>query len=467
MHADFQQIERLPVPMAKNSRKRKPPGAQRAAKPPGVLDDASVLRQAEPTNHAHPHCPATARRFGCLGPNGEMAFLALIYRDRFMAHETTGTSKRRSAGGQYSLMAELVTTREVFQRETEKIFDRFWLFACHVSQLEQHEGILAVDLDHHQVLVVRDAEGTVRAFRNVCRHRGCRLVEAGGNRKSGQRIQCPYHAWTYERDGSLVAAPNMDGTQGFETARFGLGRMNCEVWNGLVFVCNPFEPESGDRTPRFSLSRFLDPLSDLVRHWGIGELRQVQNLEYDVAANWKLLFQNYNECYHCPTVHPALNRLTPFTASDNDLTEGPILGGPMALAEGVSTMSEDGSLAGAIIPTLDQAQRRRVYYFTIFPNLFLSLHPDYVMLHRLSRVAPDHTKIDCQFLFPPDSADGDQARTARAKAIRFWDLTNRQDWEVCEGVQRGMSDPGYQPGPYSDLESVVAAFDRYYLPFAT
>lgn len=382
-----------------------------------------------------------------------------------MTPETKGNTTRRSAGGQYAMTASQVTSPEVFQRETARIFDRFWLYACHLSQLDQNDGVLAVDVDHHQTLVVRDADGTIRAFRNVCRHRGCRLVECDSNHKTGQRIQCPYHAWTYERDGRLVAAPNMDGTEGFEMQRFGLNRLNCEIWNGLVFISDPFEPESDVRQPGFSLEKFLEPLSKLVVHWQLDRLRLVKTLRYDVAANWKLLFQNYNECYHCPTVHPALNRLTPFNAADNDLTEGPILGGPMALADGVATMSEDGSPAGPIIPTLDASKQRRVYYFTVFPNLFLSLHPDYVMLHRLSRIAPDRTDIECQFLFPaqPAEAEVDLDLAAHEKAIRFWDLTNRQDWEVCERVQRGMSDPGYRPGPYGNLESVVAAFDRYYL----
>jgi Rieske 2Fe-2S family protein len=163
-------------------------------------------------------------------------------------------------------------------------------------------------------------------------------------------------------------------------------------------------------------------------------------------------------------VHPALNRLTPYKQSSNDLVEGPILGGPMNLADDCQTMSSDGQFVGRYLPNLNAHQRRIVFYYTVFPSLFISLHPDFVMLHYLRRANFDQTLVTCQFLFHPDSTR--QMAFDPQRAIEFWDQTNRQDWHVCELTQRGMSDPGYRPGPYSNLESMLAAFDRHYFECA-
>jgi Rieske 2Fe-2S family protein len=160
-------------------------------------------------------------------------------------------------------------------------------------------------------------------------------------------------------------------------------------------------------------------------------------------------------------VHPALNALTPYQASDNDFTSGPILGGPMYLADGVESMTRTSCHIAAPRPRLDSRQRRSVYYYTVFPSFFLSLHPDYVMIHRLQPVAVDRTLVHCDFFCHPDEV----ARPSfdPAPAVEFWDLTNRQDWHVCELVQQGAVSREFRPGPYAELESVVAAFDRHYL----
>ena len=248
------------------------------------------------------------------------------------------------------------------------------------------------------------------------------------------------------------APPNMNDVEGFDTAQHDLISVKCDSWNGFVFVCL--------RNAGPSLEEFLGPLKQHAESWSFSELRVAEELCYEVNANWKLLFQNYSECYHCPTVHPALNRLTPYKGSHNDLERGAILGGPMQLSPNSETMSCDGHAVGKILPMLDERQRRRVAYYTIFPTMFLSAHPDYVLVHRLERNGPRETRVICQFLVHPDVIDHPGFNPAAA--VEFWDSTNKQDWQVCELVQRGMSDVGYVPGPYSNLESMVAEFDRYY-----
>ena len=207
------------------------------------------------------------------------------------------------------------------------------------------------------------------------------------------------------------------------------------------------------------LSEFLAPIANQFRDWSLSDLRPVETLNYEVFANWKLIFQNYNECYHCPVVHPVLNQLTPFRNADNVVESGPILGGPMKLAGDCETMSTDGKYVGSCLPNLTKAQQMSVNYFTVFPTMFLSTHPDYVLVHQLERIDVGSTRIRCDLLMHPDAIERGADPT---RAVEFWDMTNKQDWEVCELAQTGMEDPGYIPGPYSNLESVLAAFDKHY-----
>lgn len=362
-------------------------------------------------------------------------------------------SANRSADGNKALLRDYVVSPAIFELETEQIFNRHWRYVCRSSEISEQSGLYRVDWLNDRLFLARGEDGQVRAFRNFCRHRGSELVTAENCNTMGSRIQCPYHAWTYDRCGKLLAAPNMLDTNGFDAEQWGLKSVACEVWHGFVFV------HLSDPSER--LAEFLAPLETHATGWNFEDLVVAREIVYCVQANWKLIFQNYNECYHCPTVHPALNRLTPFQGATNDIANGPILGGPMLLSDDCQTMSTDGRRVGKCLPGLGEEQQRMVAYYTLFPSLFISPHPDYVLLHRLERKATDETRVVCQFLFHPDATN--EPGFDPTSAVEFWDLTNQQDWGVCELAQRGICDSSYQPGPYSDLESVVAAFDRYYL----
>lgn len=362
------------------------------------------------------------------------------------------TQLPRSARGAYGIAGEYVTSEAIYQKESASIFSRRWLCVGRLEELDPKSNCLPISLENQNLFLIRDESETVRAFRNFCRHRGSQLVTSANCSSMGKRIQCPYHAWTYSRLGELTSAPNMVDDDDFDAKSHGLIEVRCEVFGGFIWI--NFNPEE-------SVSKWLQPVAQYFQDWQLNDLRKTHELIYQVQANWKLIFQNYSECYHCPIVHPMLNRLTPYQGSSNELDEGPILGGPMGLAESSQTMSCDGKFAGQPIGNLNSDQLRSVYYFTICPTMFLSLHPDYVLIHRIERIDTGNSKVTCQFLFPPDTSD--QSKFAPDQAIEFWDITNRQDWEVCELAQRGMSDPAYLPGPYSHLESVLAAFDRNYL----
>ncbi len=363
--------------------------------------------------------------------------------------------KKRSAFGQHTLPREYFTSEEVYRLEGERIFARSWLLAGHVSQLPQAGSYFVFDLDAESVIVLREGDsggGPVRAFHNHCRHRGTRLCsEPAGT--LGAAIQCPYHAWTYGLDGALRAAPNMTDVAGFDRADYPLHPVALAEWQGFLFLNLAADPEP--------FAEALRPLQGRFDHWRLAELRSVHQTVYEVDSNWKLFFHNYSECYHCPNVHPHLNRLTPYRQTENDLDDGPVLGGPMWMSNPEGSMTMHGERCATPFPGLTAEERGRVYYYVLFPSAFLSLHPDYVLLHRAQRLAIGRTRIVCDWLFHPDAigAPGFDPRPA----IDFWDLTNRQDWELCANAYKGVMSMAWVPGPYSELESQLAAFDRQYL----
>jgi Rieske 2Fe-2S family protein len=329
-----------------------------------------------------------------------------------------------------------------------------------VSQVSAPGGCFVFDLGDESVIVVRgqgqEADGVsggeVRAFHNHCRHRGSRLC-AADTTLLGPAIQCPYHAWTYGLDGALRAAPNMKEVPGFDRADYPLHRVALESWEGFLFLNLAPQPAP------FAAS--LPGLVGKFGHWRLPELRSVHRMVYEVAANWKLFFHNFSECYHCPTVHPHLNKLTPYRNTENDLDDGPVLGGPMWMSNPEGSMTMHGGRCAPPFPGLSAEERARVYYYILFPSAFLSFHPDYVLVHRAQALAIDRTRIVCEWLFHPEAiaAPGFDPQPA----IDFWDLTNRQDWELCANAYRGVVSNAWQPGPYSELESQLAAFDRQYL----
>jgi Rieske 2Fe-2S family protein len=359
---------------------------------------------------------------------------------------------QRSARGQHTLGRDYFVSAEIYRTEQERIFHRSWLLAGHVSQLANPGSYFVFPVDDESVLVLRDAGGEIRAFHNLCRHRGSRLCQESAG-TLGTAIQCPYHAWTYRLDGGLRAAPNMTEIAGFDRDDYSLLPVALENWQGFLFVNLSQEAEP--------FNAALPGLSERFEAWRLPELQSVHQTVYLVEANWKLFFHNYSECYHCPTVHPHLNKLTPYRNTENDLDEGPVLGGPMWMSNPEGSMTMNGERCAPVFSELSSEQRSRVYYYTLFPSAFLSLHPDYVLVHRAQRLGIGRTRILCDWYFHPDAAslvDFDPQ-----PAIDFWDLTNRQDWELCANAYRGVISEAWTPGPYSDLESQLAAFDRQYL----
>jgi Rieske 2Fe-2S family protein len=360
---------------------------------------------------------------------------------------------------------------EIFAQEQEKIFARQWVLVGHQSQIAKAGDYVVQDVIGESLIVIRDKNEKVRGFFNVCRHRGTRLCEARNGHLSA--IQCPYHAWTYGLDGRLLGAPHMDDVLGFDTADYSLHPVNVALWEGFIFM--NLADASTERGGYMPLEKWFAPLTGKFERWKLPALRSAKRIEYDVRANWKLMFENYSECYHCPGVHPMLSKVSPYDSAENDLAEGPFLGGFMKINPGKS-LSMSGNACALPIEhdhppspgygvageqEHDKESTQRVFYYSIFPNMLLSMHPEYAMVHQLWPQSPERTLIVCDWFFHPDAFT--RKDFTPQDAIEFWDMTNKQDWHVCELSQRGIASRAYQPGPYSTRESIPAAWDEYYL----
>jgi glycine betaine catabolism A len=347
--------------------------------------------------------------------------------------------------GARTLPQEYFVSPNVFAEEQEKIFGRQWILIGRASDLAVPGDYFLAEIGRESIIILRDKSGEIRAFFNVCRHRGARMCEESSGRLSA--IQCPYHAWTYSLDGRLTGAPDMAAD--FDKAAYSLAPVKLGVWEGFVFINLADSP--------LLLENWFAPLKGKFSEWNLSEVRRSSRIDYDIQANWKLMFQNYSECYHCSGVHPELTRLSPSDSAENDLCAGPFLGGFMTVEKGRSLTNSGKACA---LPIADRGSNR-VFYYSIFPNMLLSLHPDYVMVHTLRPISPERTTISCEWFFAPNAFDREDFNPN--DAVEFWDMVNRQDWHVCELSQQGISSRAYRSGPYSPRESIPAAWDREYL----
>lgn len=358
--------------------------------------------------------------------------------------------------GATTLPSQWYVSPTVFAAERERVFACEWICVGREEQLAQAGDFFTAGVAGESLIVTRDAHQNVHAFFNVCRHRGTRICEAESGHFIGS-IQCPYHAWTYGLDGALQAARNMAEVPGFDRAKYPLKEAACALWEGFIFV--NLERSIDDANSSFD--RAFSPLVGRFAAWEIGGLRTARAIRYELQSNWKLVFMNYSECYHCPLVHPQLDKLSPSDSGRNDLTDGPFLGGYSEMRRPGTALTTTGTSSRPTLGRVAGADLDRSYYYTIFPSLLLSLHRDYVMVHYVRPLAPDRTEVICAWLFDEPTLRGPDFDPN--DVVEFWDLTNRQDWHVNELTQLGVSSRAYSPGPYSNAEGLLSAFDRYYL----
>lgn len=368
-----------------------------------------------------------------------------------------GDELRRSTGPLErvrTLPAAAYTSADVLDWERATVFEGSWTCAGRAADLAAPGSTMGLRVGREPVLLTRDRAGSLRAFSNVCRHRGFELRPCDGTVAEAGVIRCAYHRWTYGLDGTFKGGPELSSSAaGFDRTdpEHGLYPLAAAEWAGWLFVSCAAEPEP--------LAAHLGNLVELVAPYDCGRLEVAAGHDYVVDANWKLVIENYLECYHCAEIHPELCRVSPPDGGHHLDATGRWVGGGMVLDAAAETMSLDGRSGGVVLPGLDARQRRGVLYVALVPNLLISLHPDYVMTHRLEPLGPGRTRIACRWLFSPEARE--RPGFDPAYAVDFWHLTNRQDWAVCEGVQRGVGGLGYRQGPLADAEREVAAFVRF------
>jgi Rieske 2Fe-2S family protein len=254
-----------------------------------------------------------------------------------------------------------------------------------------------------------------------------------------------------------MVARNMNEVPGFDSSEFPLHQARLATFEGFIFV------NLSNDAPAFE-SEFA-PLIGRFADWHIASLNTAHTVSYDLACNWKLAFLNYSECYHCPLVHPQLDKLSPSDSGRNDLMEGPFLGGYSEMRQQGAGLTSSGHSIRPTIGDVHGEDLDRVYYYTIFPSMMLSLHRDYVMVHYVRPVSEGRSEVDCAWLFDPATmaAPGFDP----SDVVEFWDLTNRQDWHVNELTQLGMQSRAYTRGRYSNAEGLLSAFDAYYASVMT
>lgn len=379
-------------------------------------------------------------------------------------HSLTGPTTPFTHALEPTLPRSAYVSTDAFAAERERIFAREWVLVGREESVPSEGDYLDVDVLGESVLVVRGEGGVLRAFFNVCRHRGCALVlrnkhadltacvpETGN---AGKSIRCPYHSWTYALDGSLRVAPFLEEALIGRKQDFGLHRAGLETWGGFIFI--NLDPDTAQRRGH-SLESQSGEFMRRLKNYPLAELRTGRRIVYDVAANWKVILENYNECYHCGGVHPELCKIVPAFRQGSGAALDWENGVPHR--EGAVTFTASGQTTRSPFPGLDENELVKHKGELIYPNLLVSAAMDHIAAFTIFPRDAGHTTVICDFLFHPSEML--KPEFDPSDAVDFWDVINRQDWAVCEGVQRGMNSRRFTHGYYAPMENASLDIRRY------
>ncbi|MEA2558138.1 MAG: glycine betaine catabolism [Actinomycetota bacterium] len=343
---------------------------------------------------------------------------------------------------------------EVFELEQERIFLRGWFCVGREEQLPEPGNFLTADVAGESVMLMRGTDGAARAFANVCRHRGTKLLEEPTGHLKSNAVVCPYHSWTYATDGRLIGTPNVHADDGLDRDAYGLHAIALESWDGFLFLNLSSNP-----TPlREGLEK--DPDEPLAyERYRLGELRSARTIVYEVETNWKIVVDNYNECLHCPSVHPELVKIVPLYRKGIVLDPTRVDGG-VTLADGLYTFTMDGTSTLPQLPNLEEIDRRTYYGYSVFPNLLVNLFSTGVMAYTLLPRSASHTTVISDYLFRPETIEADDFDPS--DMVDFLDLVSRQDWDVCERAQRGVVSRFFDRGVYPPQDGLLHRFAERY-----
>ena len=353
----------------------------------------------------------------------------------------------------YTLPEKFYISDKIYLKELDVFFYNSWLCVGRAEQIHEPGDFFTKKIGDESIIIIRNKENNLQAFYNVCRHRGSRiLLQEDGKRSC---LKCPYHGWEYGLDGSLINAPNMEDTPDFNMKNYNLVSIKLDIWENFIFI------NMGNNTQ--SLLEYLSDIPDRVKQYRMVDLRLGIRKIYNINANWKLLEENFLECYHCPEIHPHLvNVIYSQNQQNPEMNpKGPWIGGWMDFYKGVTSVSQSGNRVAPPIKDLPKEDLHRGTYFSIFPNLWLSLHPDHVMVHTVWPEGLKKTKIICEWYFEKSALDSENFDSS--DVVNFDDQVNLQDWNICEIVQQNLGSKGYRRGRFSVHERSVPAWDRYYL----
>ena len=331
------------------------------------------------------------------------------------------------------------TDPDIFAAEQEHIFEAQWIAAARAADLAAPGSFRTVSVGRESVVLLRGRDGALRAFLNVCRHRGARLCTATSGLVK-RSLQCPYHAWTYGLDGSLVAAPNLTKMADIDRTEYGLAPVLLREWLGYAWICLAEAPPSFEDTVMSAVAERLGGPAEIAA-WDIGSLAVGRRVTYDVAANWKLIVENFMECYHCATIHPELTEVLPEFA--DGYAAQYYVGHGAEFGAGVEGVTVDGGPGLDKIAGIGAEQDRRYYAITVLPQVFINLVPDHVIFHRMYPAAADRTVVECDWLYRPDTL---AAGHDISRSVELFHRVNQQDFDACERCQPSMSSRLYRHG---------------------
>jgi Rieske 2Fe-2S family protein len=338
-----------------------------------------------------------------------------------------------------TLPGAFYTEEKLFAREQERIFESRWFCVARAADLAKPGAFRTVQVGRESVLVSRARDRSIRAFFNVCRHRGARLrTEESG--VVNRVFRCPYHAWTYDLDGRLVAAPNLTKMPDVDRVAHGLVTVGVREWLGYVWVCLADAPPPFERDVVGEVVARLGDAESIERY-DIANLTVGRRIVYDVRANWKLIVENFMECYHCATIHPELVEVVPEFAGGYAAQY--YVGHGAEFGEDIKGFTVDGSEGLAKIPGLRADQDRRYFAITIKPQVFVNLVPDHVIVHRMFPLAVDRTTVECDWLYLPKVVSRGRDLD---RSVELFHRVNQQDFEACERCQPAMASRVYARG---------------------
>ena len=343
---------------------------------------------------------------------------------------------------------------QTYETDRERVFFRHWLYAARAERISEPGSWLRIDIAGESVLLVRGKDDRIRGFYNVCRHRGSQLCdEAEGRVRT--HLRCPYHAWGYALDGTLVTTPMIERDE-IDRERTSLWPVRTEIWEGFVFV------NLSREEPQPLLETLADQRDDPIglARFGLADLRIGHVSTIDVEANWKIVMENYNECLHCPTVHPELVAVVPAFKKGTVFEPGREDGG-LSLADGRTAIAMDPRLRLPLLPGFEGQEDAAAYFGAmVYPSMFLDVDGASALATAVFPTGPRSCRLVTEYLFSPEAfEDPDFDPTP---IVEFNDRVTRQDNEVCERVQRGVTSRAFDHGIFPAKDSWVLAFDDRY-----